>query len=189
MSQLVYHSWGVRHHHQFIDGFHTGFNLEALGLFRENAFRHVEGINEAIQSGLDYYRSHLFTCDGVAKYYHDCQYPLDTHSFSQGILTFLKLSSSTSDDDLVQKIVHKLIETLYLPQEKRFMYQVYKRYTNKIDYMRWTQAWAYYGLAYWHRFVAENQNKLMRSVCRQTSAQEFSKMDTRRNTHEKDTAS
>lgn len=36
-EQAIDGSWvyGARHHHQFIDGFHTGYNLEALCLLRE----------------------------------------------------------------------------------------------------------------------------------------------------------
>ena len=48
-------SWvyGARHHHQFIDGFHTGYNLEALQMIK-NALK-TSQFDEAILKGLTYY--------------------------------------------------------------------------------------------------------------------------------------
>jgi len=77
------------------------------------------------------------------------------HSVSQAILTFLKVSSSTTDIELVEKIVNRSIETLYLPEKKSFVYQKHKYFVNKINYMRWTQAWAYYSFAFLNRYILE----------------------------------
>lgn len=148
-------SWvyGARHHHQFIDGFHTGYNLEALHIIR-NALATSE-FDEAIERGLSYYKDKLIEDDGTAKYYDNNPYPLDMHSVTQVIITLLKVSGSIEDQEIAQKVIDNSISTLYMPNKKRFMYQKHKRFSNKVDYMRWTQAWVYYSFAYFNRTVAE----------------------------------
>ncbi|GAA0810228.1 exopolysaccharide biosynthesis protein VpsJ [Colwellia asteriadis] len=144
-------SWvyGARHHHQFIDGFHTGYNLEALHILA-TALQTSE-FDNAIRQGLAYYKAHLFEQDGTAKYYHNNRYPLDMHCVSQAIFTLLKVGGTQNDFDLVEQIINKSIETLYLPKEKRFVYQKHKNFINKVNYIRWTQAWVYYSFAYFNR--------------------------------------
>jgi hypothetical protein len=148
-------SWvyGARHHHQFIDGFHTGYNLEALSILR-TALATTE-FDNAIELGLAYYKAHLFEEDGTAKYYHNNRYPLDMHCVSQAIFTLLKVGGTAEDVKLAEKIINKSIDTLFMPKQKRFVYQKNKHFTNKVNYVRWTQAWVYYSFAYFNRFSSE----------------------------------
>ncbi|NQZ48907.1 MAG: aspartate-semialdehyde dehydrogenase [Moritella sp.] len=144
-------SWvyGARHHHQFIDGFHTGYNLEALTVLSD-ALATTEFAG-AIESGLKYYKTHLFEQDGTAKYYNNNRYPLDMHSVTQAVFTLLKVGKTQDDFELAEKIINLSIETLYMPSKQRFVYQKNKHFTNKINYIRWTQAWVYYSFAYFNR--------------------------------------
>tara|TARA_R110001583_G_scaffold50075_5_gene156323 strand:- start:2300 stop:3472 length:1173 start_codon:yes stop_codon:yes gene_type:complete len=148
-------SWvyGARHHHQFIDGFHTGYNLEALHLLRKALA--TNEFDNAIEQGLAYYKEYLFEQDGTAKYYHNNRYPLDMHCVSQAIFTLLKVGGTEEDVQLAEKIINKAIDILYMPSKKRFFYQKYKNYTNKINYIRWTQAWVYYSFAYFQKVLYE----------------------------------
>ena len=143
-------SWvyGARHHHQFIDGFHTGYNLEALRLLSDAL--NTDEFEESIKLGLQYYKEHLFEKDGTAKYYNNNRYPLDMHSVSQAIFTLLKVGKTADDFAMAEKIINRSIETLYLSKEQRFIYQKNKLFTNKINYIRWTQAWVYYSFAYFN---------------------------------------
>lgn len=148
-------SWvyGARHHHQFIDGFHTGYNLEAL-----HEIRTALGITEfdaAISKGLSYYKKNLFAENGAAKYYHNNPYPLDMHSVAQAVLTLLRVGGSPDDIALAEKTIQWSLNELYLPKQQRFVYQKTARYTNKINYVRWTQAWVYYSFAYYNCFKAK----------------------------------
>ncbi|WP_405601085.1 MULTISPECIES: aspartate-semialdehyde dehydrogenase [unclassified Pseudoalteromonas] len=144
-------SWvyGARHHHQFIDGFHTGYNLEALTLLSDALV--TDEFKTAIDLGLQYYKVHLFEDDGTAKYYNNNRYPLDMHCVSQAIFTLLKVGKTAEDFAMVEKIINRSIETLYLPTHQRFIYQKNKHFTNKVDYVRWTQAWVYYSFAFFNR--------------------------------------
>ncbi|MBH0002157.1 aspartate-semialdehyde dehydrogenase [Pseudoalteromonas sp. SWYJZ12] len=144
-------SWvyGARHHHQFIDGFHTGYNLEALRLLSDAL--NTDEFEEPIKLGLQYYKEHLFEKDGTAKYYNNNRYPLDMHNVSQAIFTLLKVGKTVDDFAMAEKIINRSIEILYLSKEQRFIYQKNKLFTNKINYIRWTQAWVYYSFAYFNR--------------------------------------
>ncbi len=155
--------YGARHHHQFIDGFHTGYNLEALDMIRKAL--NITEFDESIVRGMSYYRETFFLEDGTAKYYHNKIYPLDMHSFSQGVLTLLKVGGTEDDIILAQKIMSSAVKTMYLPNKHRFIYQKHRWYTNKINYIRWTQAWAYYGLAFYNRFMNEHRKTMATDYC------------------------
>jgi hypothetical protein len=150
-------TYGDRHHHQFIDGFHTGYNLEALKIV--STALDTKEFDSSVTLGMNYYRSTFFLEDGTAKYFNDSVYPLDMHSFSQGVLTLLKVSNSPADAVLANKIMESALQKMYLQKEKRFAYQKHRWFTNKINYIRWTQAWAYYGLAFFNRYQAEGTNE------------------------------
>ena len=144
-------SWvyGARHHHQFIDGFHTGYNLEALRLLSDEL--QTDEFEAAIAQGFTYYKAHLFEQDGTAKYYNNNRYPLDMHSVSQAIFTLLKVGKTPDDFVVAEKVINRAIQTLYMPKKQRFIYQKNKYFTNKVDYVRWTQAWVYFSFAYFNR--------------------------------------
>ncbi|MDN3404861.1 aspartate-semialdehyde dehydrogenase [Pseudoalteromonas sp. APC 3218] len=144
-------SWvyGARHHHQFIDGFHTGYNLEALRLLSDEL--QIGEFESAIAKGLTYYKTHLFEQDGTARYYNNNRYPLDMHSVSQAVFTLLKVGKTPDDFTMAEKVINRAIQTLYMPKKQRFIYQKNKYFTNKVDYVRWTQAWVYYSFAYFNR--------------------------------------
>jgi len=148
-------SWvyGARHHHQFIDGFHTGYNLEALHEIRTALV--ITEFDTAISKGLAYYKKNLFAENGAAKYYHNNPYPLDMHSVAQAVFTLLRVGGSPDDIALAEKTIQWSLKELYLPKQQRFVYQKTARYTNKINYVRWTQAWVYYSFAYYNCFKAK----------------------------------
>jgi len=151
-------SWvyGVRSHHQFIDGFHTGYNLEALKLLQDSLV--IDNLSNVIERGLVFYKANLFEEDGTAKYYHNNIYPLDMHCVSQAVLTLLKVSGNHEDYLLAKKIINKGIEALYLTKKQHFCYQKHRFYSNKINYIRWTQAWAYYSFAHFNNFHLNTEN-------------------------------
>lgn len=148
-------SWvyGARHHHQFIDGFHTGYNLEALHLLQTALC--TQEFDAAIDKGLEFYRSHFFDEDGAAKYYNDNRYPLDMHSVAQAVFTLLRVGCTAQDIAQVEKTLQWSLREMYLPAQKQFLYQKTPRFNNAINYIRWTQAWVYYALAFYNRIKAE----------------------------------
>jgi len=151
-------SWvyGSRHHHQFIDGFHTGYNLEALTLVAESL--QTEEFDSSIKRGFTYYVENFFEEDGTAKYYNTNKYPLDMHSVSQAVFTLIKVGGTATDFALADKVIKRAIDLMYLPKKSSFVYQINKRFTNKLDYIRWTQAWVYYSFAFYNRATIQQIN-------------------------------
>jgi polysaccharide biosynthesis protein VpsJ len=138
-------AYGTRAHHSFVDGFHTGYNLEALNALQRSAATGEFG--SAITRGMDYYRQHFFLSDGTVKYYDTTIWPLDTHSVAQALITLLTISGAEEDKSLANRVFERAVQTLYMPTRSRFVYQKTRFATNRINYLRWTQAWAFYALS------------------------------------------
>lgn len=125
---------------RWIDSFHTGFNLQSILYFLEEGF----GLEyeAAFNKGVKFYADNFFLANGAPKYYHNRTYPLDIHSAAQAVVFFSKIKGY---DELRQRIVRWMLENM---QDKQgfFYYQKNRFYTNKIPYMRWSQAWALHAL-------------------------------------------
>jgi len=147
-------SWvyGSRHHHQFIDGFHTGYNLEALHLIATSLA--TDEFADAIARGLTYYKAEFFEADGTAKYYHNNRYPLDMHSVAQSVFTLLRVGRTADDLALAKKVIDWSLREMYIAEKAQFYYQKQASFSNKINYIRWTQAWVYYSFAFFNRQMA-----------------------------------
>lgn len=127
--------------YRWIDSFHTGFNLQAIrsildaGLAQEH--------REAYEKGVDFYAKSFFLEDGTPKYYHDRIYPIDVHSPAQAIVFFSREGHQYRQ--LTDRVLRWMLEHLY--SGKGFFYFRKGRFlTNRIPYMRWSQAWAFHGL-------------------------------------------
>jgi hypothetical protein len=130
--------YGERSHHRFVDGFHTGYILEALTCIED---RLECRFNQAIVRGLDDYQNHFFSVDGRPFYYRNDLFPLDCHAAAQGALTFFLVRSSDEHECLAQKILQWAIRDMWNSKEGYFRYQRNGYWTNSINYFRWTQAW------------------------------------------------
>lgn len=128
-------------YYHWIDSFHTGFNLQALHYF----FSEGEAIQykPAFEKGLQFYTDRFFLDDGTPKYYHDRTCPIDIHSPAQAI-AFLSVMGDEYGD-LVHRILAWMLNHMLSPKGY-FYFQKTRYFTNKIPYMRWTQAWAFHAL-------------------------------------------
>jgi len=134
-------SWyyGTKPHHRWIDNFHTGFVLECLFDYVNFTFESELGSN--LKRGLEFYGDNFFLADGTPKYYHDRIYPIDIHSCAQSIITLAKFSSiSKQNQELAEKVTRWTLANMQ-DSQGYFYFQRKKTDTNKIAYMRWSQAW------------------------------------------------
>ncbi len=141
-------SWyyGPGLNHRWIDSFHTGFNLQSIYYFIQAGF---EEYRAAFENGMDFYVRNFFLQDGTPKYYHDRIYPIDIHSPCQGIALLSMLAPKYNE--LAGRLAEWMLANLY-DQEGRFYFQKTRWYTNRVVYMRWSQAWAFHALT---SFLAE----------------------------------
>lgn len=150
-------SWpyGERHHHQFVDNFHTGFNLVAL-----YDWMHYTGEQcwrRELEGAYKYFLDTFWLKDGCPKYYNNSLYPIDIHCSAQGILTCLKLKEL---DDRSEILAWKIAEWAIANMQSRegyFYYQKNRWYSNRIPYIRWAQAWMFFALA---TLIEENDEDL-----------------------------
>ncbi|NQU05358.1 MAG: delta-aminolevulinic acid dehydratase [Calditrichaeota bacterium] len=136
-------SWyyGEQRRQNWIDSFHTGFNLQSLWYFLQEGY--AKEFESRFWKGVEFYVINHFLSDGTPKYYHNRTYPIDVHAPSQALVFFSLLGSKYSV--LTQLIANWMLKNLY-DRKGYFYYQKTKWYTNTIPYMRWSQAWAFHGL-------------------------------------------
>jgi hypothetical protein len=139
--QKKYGSWtyGEDASQQWVDNFHTGYNLCALKAISEYA--ETAEFETQLRLGFEFYRSRFFEEGGVAKYFHDRTYPIDIHCVAQSIITLLTLGDLGSNNvELALSVARWSVVHMY-DRGGFFYYQALPFYTKKISYIRWSQAW------------------------------------------------
>ncbi len=149
-------SYGTLPFHQWIDNFHTGYNLECIADYMKYTNNHAYTNN--LEQGFDYYIKTFFTEDGVAKYYSNSTYPIDIHAPAQIVMTLWKLGKMDEHKALMDKVLQWTIKHMQDPKGY-FYYQINKHVTSRIPYMRWSQAWMFLSFAVYLRyFTPEKAN-------------------------------
>ncbi|MBK86130.1 MAG: delta-aminolevulinic acid dehydratase [Flavobacteriaceae bacterium] len=139
-------------YHQWIDNFHTGYNIECIYIYqsisRDNTYQ------KNISIGLNFYLTQFFTQEGISKYYNDKTYPIDIHSPAQLLVTLAKTNKLTPNLELIEKVISWTINNM---QSKKgyFYYQKRQFFSSKIPYIRWAQAWMFYSLSYYYLQIDE----------------------------------
>jgi len=132
----------------WIDSFHTGFNLEAVRRFLDAG--EAQEYRVGFEKGVKFYAENFFLQDGTPKYYHNRVYPIDIHAPAEAIVFFS--SEGEQYRELTDRIVKWTLANMYDPKGY-FYFHKGRRFTNKISYMRWGQAWMFHALTeyYLHR--------------------------------------
>ncbi|MEN9334484.1 MAG: hypothetical protein RLY35_1664 [Bacteroidota bacterium] len=133
-------AYGDYSFHQWVDNFHTGFNLECLSNYAANCSD--SQFDVFIQKGLDYYVQNFFSPEGISKYYNDSIYPVDIHAPAQLVVTIDRLNRWDEYGDLVDRVMRWTIANMQTEQGY-FIYQKKKYWSSTIPYMRWGQAWMF----------------------------------------------
>lgn len=139
-------SWGYGSlpFHQWIDNFHTGYNLECIADYMK--YSGDNSYTAQLDKGFKYYINTFFTDEGIAKYYNNSIYPIDIHAPAQMVITLAKLNKIQDFQQTLNRVLKWTIDNM---QSKKgyFYYQKNKYFMSKIPYMRWVQAWMFYGLS------------------------------------------
>lgn len=140
-------SWpyGEAANQQWVDSFHTGYNLCALDVL--SRCLDLGGCEAALSRGYRYYLDHFFAPGGVPRYYDNRAWPVDIHSIAQALVT---LTALPGRDPRSGPLADQVAEWALRHMRSRqgwFYYQKWPLWTNRINYMRWSQAWMLLGLA------------------------------------------
>jgi hypothetical protein len=149
-------AYGTLPFHQWIDNFHTGYNLECI-----HAYQRISGdtsFSLYIEKGIQYYFDNFFTNEGIPKYYNNQTYPIDVHTTAQLIITLRELGMLQEQQELVDKVLNWTIKNMQDPKGF-FYYQLKKRWNSKIPYMRWAQAWMFYSMTAYFLEVGASKPK------------------------------
>jgi hypothetical protein len=134
-------SWfyGDNTNQKWIDNFHTGYNLWVLIEIRK--LIKFKGLIECTEKGLNYYIKNLFDENFLPKYYNNKKYPLDIHSFAVSIIVLLKYENVKEANQILKEAFGLLYSG-----KGYFFYRRYPFLVNKINYVRWANAWMFYAL-------------------------------------------
>jgi hypothetical protein len=124
---------------QWIDNFHTGYNLCALQQIQRSL--ETSEFESGIVRGFDFYRRHFFQRDGAPRYYHNKTYPIDVHSVAQSIVTLLTFQRLDPDNLRLALQVLQWAQANMWDEHGFFYYRVLRYATIRTSYMRWSQAW------------------------------------------------
>jgi hypothetical protein len=132
-------SYGKASSQQWIDNFHTGYNLCALRSIGRCAG--TAEFESCVDRGFRFYRSHFFREDGAPKYFHDRTYPIDIHCIAQSIITLIAFRDlDPSNVSLARSVFRWAMDHMW-DDRGFFYYRVLRACTIKTSYMRWSQAW------------------------------------------------
>ena len=124
---------------QWVDNFHTGYNLCALRAI--GRYAETPEFESGVDRGFQFYLNHFFTAEGAPRYFHNRTYPIDVHSVAQSIITLLALKDLDAGSTRQAQAVFEWAMKNMWDEQGYFYYQVLPFYTNRISYMRWSQAW------------------------------------------------
>jgi hypothetical protein len=124
---------------QWIDNFHTGFNLCALKDVAQ--FSGTAEFDPSIKAGLRFYIENFFEADGAPKYFHNKTFPVDIHSVAQSIITLARVGQNHENMPVSAHKVFSWAHRHMWDSRGFFYFQKYKHWTNRIAYLRWGQAW------------------------------------------------
>jgi mannose/cellobiose epimerase-like protein (N-acyl-D-glucosamine 2-epimerase family) len=140
-------SWpyGEEASQQWIDNFHTGYNLCALRDI--SRYLDTREFDSHIRRGFDFYRAHFFLADGTAKYFHNRTYPIDVHCVAQSLITLVAFRDLDQESVAVAQSVFRWAMRHLWDERGFFYYRVLRFGTIRSSYMRWSQAWMLLALA------------------------------------------
>jgi hypothetical protein len=138
-------AYGEAQTNQWIDNFHTGYNLGALRSISE--YLGTTEFDKAIRRGFHFYRNHFFRADGAARYFHHRTHPIDIHCTAQSIITLLQFKDlDPGNVPLAYSVLRWAIRNMW-NDRGFFYYRSLRSCTIRIPYMRWSEAWMLLAIA------------------------------------------
>lgn len=136
-------SWpyGTLSHHQFVDGFHTGYVLDLLDRLRASG---MNGVSDAIARGWQFYREQCFDHYGLPRSYAGRDGYLDAHAVAQAMGSLIRFG----DTGGAMRAADWASEKLFDSERDLFFAGINKDgRADRRNYIRWTQAWMVWALS------------------------------------------
>jgi hypothetical protein len=123
--------------------FHQGYVIDSIRNVNRYAALNNNAWQKATDKGLQFYREQQFFAEGRSKWRLPKIYPVEIHNQSQGIITF---ASDPSYVDFAGTVLNWTLDNMQ-DEKGYFYYRKLKYYTNKISFMRWSNAWMFLAMA------------------------------------------
>ena len=136
------------------DNFHTGFKIECLSIYQKTF--NDDNFKENINIGLKYWLSNFFLPNGIPKYYDNKIYPIDLHTVGQMIPTLYHSDSIEENHASILKTLNWSFDNM-LKKNGSFYFQMHRYWKNKIEYLRWPNAWMLYGISYYIKYLSDDK--------------------------------
>ena len=133
------------------DNFHTAYVLDAFDAYEKCTGD--DGFRDVKDRGWAHYRRSFFEDDQIPKYYVDQVYPVDATACAQSLLTLCRFG----DLQTARAVAEWSINAMQCA-DGHFAYQVRRRRTVRIPYMRWSSAYMYTGLSRVQAALAEGMD-------------------------------
>jgi hypothetical protein len=129
----------------WIDNFHTGYNLCALQSISK--YTGTAEFEPCARRGFEFYRAHFFREGGAVRYFHNRAYPVDIHCVAQSVITLLVFRRlDPGNVQLAQTVLQWAMENMW-DDRGFFYYRVLRSCTIRTSYMRWSQAWMLFAIS------------------------------------------
>lgn len=125
----------------WVDNYHTGYVIDCLHEYivccNDSSFQ------EQLNKGLEFYWNNFFEENKIPKFYNKKTYPIDCTAAGQSLLTAARFNKITLGQSVAQWMIANM-------QDKKgfFYFRKFAGHTEKISFMRWSNAWMFAGLAY-----------------------------------------
>ncbi|OKH89075.1 hypothetical protein [Thalassospira sp. TSL5-1] len=129
-------AYGVRPHHRFVDGFHTGYILDLLHRFKGAGTCPVD-VTLAMDRGWQFYRRSCFDDDGIPRSFAGKGGYLDSHAVAQAMATLYRFGDKAGAAHVARFAMRELFDA----KRGVFYAGIGRRGRDKRVFMRWTQAW------------------------------------------------
>jgi hypothetical protein len=138
-------AYGEAPSQQWIDNFHTGYNLCALRKIGNHL--HSGEFAPAIARGFNFFKKHFLREDGAVRYFHDRTYPIDIHCVAQSIITLEAFRDVDPGCLTLASRIFWWARANMWNDDGFFAYRKLRGGTIWISYMRWSQAWMVMAMA------------------------------------------
>ena len=137
--------------------FHQGYVIDSIFLIAQFLKIENHAWNKAVSDGTKFYREKQFLDSGQSLWRIPKAYPVDIHNQSQGIITFLRLSQLDSSYLPFANTIAEWTKMNMQHSSGYFYYRKLKGYTNKISYLRWSNAWMLLALVTLEEKIAQRK--------------------------------
>lgn len=153
-------SYGEQNNMQWIDSFHTCYNLDSLKCYIESTSDTTYELN--LRRGFQFFKKTFLAEDGTPKYYHNRTYPVDIQCASQAIDTLVRFSQDDNDAlDLAVKVAQWAIENMQ-DSAGYFYYRVLPLKSVRIPMLHWGQATMFKALTSLLSKISQDQHSKSR---------------------------